>query len=80
MQVKSVAQEHGERYPVQFRLGARDYFVREILDQWCGRPETFYKVLADDGNHYILRHTPDDGEGTWDLASFREASREQANS
>jgi hypothetical protein len=36
--------------------------VEEVLDQWYGPQDAFYKVRADDGNLYILRRetsTPD---------------------
>jgi hypothetical protein len=47
----------------------RTYEVKEILDQWYGPEYQCFKVLADDGNLYILRH--DLAEDTWTLDSFR---------
>ena len=41
--------------PVRFRLDEREYLVEELLDQWYGRQDFFFKVRADDGNLYILR-------------------------
>jgi hypothetical protein len=55
--------------PVRFQLGDREYVVGEVLDQWYGPDETFYKVCADDGNLYILRHHTEADE--WRLESFR---------
>ena len=55
--------------PVRFQLGDREYLVEEVLDQWYGPDETFYKVCADDGNLYILRHHSAANE--WRLESFR---------
>ncbi|HET7841908.1 MAG TPA: hypothetical protein VFM21_09900 [Terriglobia bacterium] len=43
--------------------------VKEVLDQWYGPGYQCFKVLADDGNLYILRH--DQPEDTWTLDSFR---------
>jgi hypothetical protein len=48
---------------------ARIYEVKELLDQWYGPDYQCFKVLADDGNLYILRH--DQAAGTWTLDSFR---------
>ena len=48
---------------------ARTYEVLEVLDQWYDPESIFYKVRADDGNLYILRH--DQTEDTWTLDSFR---------
>ncbi len=60
---------YARKRPVRFRLGDRDCKVEEILDQWYAPDDVFYKVRADDGNLYILRHnTPTD---EWSLESFR---------
>ena len=55
--------------PVRFRLSGQDYFVEELLDQWYGPQECFYKVRANDGNVYNPRHRSSQTEGTWSLAS-----------
>ncbi len=59
--------------PVRFRMDEREYVVDEVLDQWYGPEEEFFKVRADDGNIYILGHQtrPD---GIWELVSFRQSS------
>src|SRR5215469_16939828 len=36
--------------PVRFRLGERDYLVKELLDRSCGPNDTFFRVRADHGN------------------------------
>lgn len=49
------------------------YEVKEVLDQWYGPDYQCFKVLADDGNLYILRHNhPED---TWTLDAFRSAPK-----
>jgi uncharacterized protein (UPF0128 family) len=40
--------------PVRFRLDGHEYQVEELLDQWYGQHDLFFKVRADDGNLYIL--------------------------
>jgi hypothetical protein len=52
---------------------ARTYEVKEILDQWYGQDYQCFKVLADDGNIYILRH--EQSKDTWTLDSFRSSQR-----
>ncbi len=71
LRVQCYAGRKADERPVQFQLGERRYAVVEILDQWYGPNETFYKVRADDGNLYILRH--DDMPDEWRLESFRRA-------
>jgi hypothetical protein len=61
--------------PVRFRLGARDYSVEELLDQWYGPQDVFFKVKANDGNVYILRRRSTTPEGEWSLESFRDVIR-----
>jgi hypothetical protein len=69
IQVQCYAGRKADERPVRFRLGEHDYMIEEILDQWYGPDETFYKVRADDGNLYILRHHNVADE--WRLESLR---------
>jgi hypothetical protein len=48
--------------------GARTLEVKEVLDQWYGPKYECFRVRADDGNLYILRHSASD---VWTLDSFR---------
>jgi hypothetical protein len=46
-------------------MGERDYMVEEIVEQWYGPDDTFYKVRADDHSLYLLRfHT---STSTWGI-------------
>ena len=54
---------------MRFQLGERDYMVEEILDQWYGPDDSFFKVRTDDGDLYILRRNLSAQE--WHLESFR---------
>jgi hypothetical protein len=62
--------------PVRFYLGERVYFVEEVIDQWYGPSDLFFKVRANDGNLYILRQSSSTPENTWSLESFREVRRD----
>ena len=55
--------------PVRFRLGEYDYFIEEIVHQWYGPDGAFFKVRADDGDMYVLRH--DASMDTWSLEATR---------
>jgi hypothetical protein len=59
--------------PVRFRLGDHDNLVEEWLDQWYGPDDAYFKVRADDGNVYILRHTTATSDGPWSLESYRQS-------
>jgi len=58
--------------PVRFRLDGYEYLVEEVLDQWYGPSDIYFKVRADDGNLYILRRETATPDGPWHLESFRQ--------
>lgn len=60
--------------PVRFQLEGHAYAVEEVLDQWYGPDSAFFKVRANDGNLYILRHATSRETGEWSLESFRQTS------
>lgn len=66
-----------EEKPIRFRLDGHQYLIEEVLDQWYGPNDEFYKVRADDGNLYILRREASTPEGTWHLVSFRQLPQEK---
>jgi hypothetical protein len=56
--------------PLRFQLGARWFAVEEVIDRWYDPDAIYFKVRADDGNFYVLRHSgPDD---VWTLEAFRQ--------
>ena len=62
-----------EERPLRFRSNKRNsrtFEVDAVLDQWYGMGYRCFKVRADDGNTYILRHNEKDDE--WVLDSFRQ--------
>ena len=69
LRVECYAGRKADERPLRFRMGAREYTVEEVLDQWYGPDATFFKVRAGDGNLYILRHSLDSSD--WHLESFR---------
>ncbi len=53
---------------------AHTFEVTQALDQWYGIGYTCFKVRADDGNLYILRH--DHAADIWTLDSFQRPERD----
>ena len=43
--------------------------VEEIIEQWYGPDHGFYKVRADGGNLYLLRHHT--SAGTWSIEAIQ---------
>lgn len=58
--------------PVRFQLGDYEYFVEEVVDQWYGPDDTFFKVRTSDNNVYVLRRRSSTPEGEWSLESSRD--------
>jgi hypothetical protein len=69
LEVECYAGYRGEQEPVAFRLGSRRLAVLAIVDRWVSPQRRWFKVDADDGDVYVLRH--DEATGQWDLAAFR---------
>jgi hypothetical protein len=65
------ADERPLRFCFENQPAGQVFEVKEILDQWYGIDYHCFKILADDGNLYILRHQK--SEDNWVLDSFRSA-------
>jgi len=71
VRVQCYAGRKADERPVRFQLDERDYMIEEIVDQWYGPDDTFFKVRADDGNLYILCRRTSPVEAEWSLEAFR---------
>ena len=60
--------------PVRFWLDERQYEVEEVVDRWYGPEDEFFKVKANDGNLYVLRHQRPASDGHWRLDAFCQAT------
>jgi hypothetical protein len=72
VEVQCYSGRKADERPLRFRSDESEYEIQEVLDQWYGPEDVFFKVRADDGNLYILRHTLWAPPGRWDLISFRQ--------
>jgi hypothetical protein len=73
VRVECYAGYKADQRPLRFTLGEREYRVEEVVDQWYSPEATWFRVRADDGNLYVLRHSEDPLEDLWTLESFRRA-------
>lgn len=73
VEVECYAGRIADERPVRFRLNEHEHLVEEVLDQWYGPEHVFFKVQADDGYTYILRHETSRAEGAWELVSVRDS-------
>jgi len=65
-----------DQRPQRFTLRGRVFEVEAVEDQWYAPTAIYFRVRADDGNFYVLRH--DEVQDAWTLDAFR-ASRERAS-
>jgi hypothetical protein len=72
IRVESDSGYRGEPEPVAFWLGERRLVVHAVTDRWFAPMRRWYKLEAEDGNMYIVRH--DEASGEWDLAAYRKCA------
>jgi hypothetical protein len=68
LKVECYAGHRGEEEPRVFFLDARRVAVIAVFDRWLSPNYRYFKVQADDGGIYILRH--DESTDQWDLTFF----------
>jgi hypothetical protein len=71
VQVESYSGFKSDERPLRFRLGERWLAVEEIVDRWYDPDATYFRVRAEDGSIYVLKHR--DRSDTWTLEAFRKA-------
>ncbi len=59
--------------PLRLQMGERTLEVAVVEDRWYSPGETYFRVLTDDGDRYVLRHT--EAQDVWSLSAFRAGSR-----
>jgi hypothetical protein len=69
IKVDCYAGYRADQRPLRFSLGERTLRVVEVKDQWYSPRAVYFKVLAVDGNTYVLRH--DEESDMWTLEAFR---------
>jgi hypothetical protein len=68
IQVECYSGHKGDERPVRFYLGSRSVQVVEVVDRWYGENGSYFRILGDDENLYILKGPLE--EGSWELVSF----------
>jgi len=67
--VECYAGYRADERPVRFVLNGEAYEVLEVEDRWYSPQATYFRLLADDRNRYVLRH--DEARDVWSLEAFR---------
>jgi hypothetical protein len=72
IEVQSYSGYKADERPRRLLLGGRAYDVVEVEDRWYSPGATYFRILASDGNRYVLRHREAGDE--WSLEAFRSGS------
>jgi hypothetical protein len=73
IRVECYAGYRADERPLRFVLRGREFQVEQVDGQWYAPSAIYFRVLADDGNYYVLRH--DEVQDAWTLDAFRAAAR-----
>ncbi|MGH9865118.1 MAG: hypothetical protein ACRD4H_06855 [Candidatus Acidiferrales bacterium] len=69
VRVECYAGHRADERPLRFSVGDHTYAVERVDDKWYSPGETYFRVLANDGNLYVLKH--DESADTWSIDAFR---------
>lgn len=72
--VECYAGHKADEKPLRFAIRGREFHVDEWDGQWYSPEASYFRVRADDGNYYVLRH--DQAQDFWTLDGFRSAQME----
>jgi hypothetical protein len=72
IQVQCYAGHRADQRPIRFTIRGREFEVASVDDQWYDPNAIYFRVRADDGNLYVLRH--DEIQDVWTLDAFRAAA------
>ncbi len=59
--------------PLRLHLGGRVLEIKEVEDRWYSPGESYFRVLTDDGDRYVLRHV--EAQDVWTLTAYTKSSR-----
>jgi hypothetical protein len=73
VRVECYAGYKGHERPLRLHLGGCSLEVVTVEDRWYSPGATFFRVVVDGGDHYVLRH--EDAQDVWYLSAFRAVDR-----
>ena len=72
VQVISYAGYRADESPRFLKLGDALVPIAEIEDRWYSPGETFFRVVTESGDRYLLRHV--EAQDQWTLEGYRSAA------
>jgi hypothetical protein len=71
VKVETYAGYRSDERPVRVVFGERAEEVKMVEDRWYSPGATYFRVVVESGDRYILRH--DEAQDVWTLEGFRTA-------
>ena len=56
LKVKTYSGYRADERPVSFTLRDRTFRIKKLIDRWYGEDHAYFRVIADDGIDYTIRH------------------------
>jgi hypothetical protein len=72
LRVECYSGYQADERPVRLHLRAHTSEVLAIEDRWYAPGATIFRILADDGGRYVLRH--EEAQDVWTLVAYRAAT------
>lgn len=69
IRVETYSGQRADERPLRFYAREHCYEVQTVEDKWYSPDVTYFRVIADDGNIYVLRH--DEANDVWTMEAFR---------
>jgi len=69
VQIISYSGYKADEAPRILKIGETFLPIAEIEDRWYSPGETFFRVLTQTGDHYLLRHV--EAQDVWTLEGYR---------
>ena len=73
LRVETYSGFKADERPLRLHLGQRTLEVAAVEDRWYSPGETYFRVLTEDGDRYVLCHT--EAQDIWTLSAFRAETR-----
>ena len=73
VRVECYSGQRADERPVRILFESQTLEIAEVEDRWYSPGATYFRVLAEGGGRYVLRH--DDAQDVWSLTAFRAAGK-----
>jgi hypothetical protein len=73
VRVETYSGYKADERPLRIVFAAQTLEIAEVEDRWYSPGATYFRVLAENGDRYVLRR--DDAQDVWSLTAYRSAGK-----